>query len=355
MFILKKICSIAAIILSITFANTAKSEIFSDTMKRRRVAIIGLDGTTGNQLHHRVWAQNLAPNLRNLMLTGKFTICESDQDNRCARTHSGHSSGLDYFWLTGPGWASVLTGVDNLRHGVKDNDDKSLRAFSKSTKQFPSLFMRAKMNGLKTAAAGVGAFLTSRKKDKSYFGVTDYECGYQQRGPSVAAEATQSCNLDNRQSFNSTDPNRDNLLTKWFVDRVNDSNFDITMGVYDMIDTVGHANGFDNNDKYLQAITTADVQIGTILNAIKKRADNFNEEWLILLTSDHGGHRLLFWGNHGRMFDEDEVIPFVVAVVGSDQKLSNLKYPVSHMDVHPTVMQWFGLNSSQVDGHIQGL
>lgn len=339
----------------VLFCSLADSQNPTPPTLRRRALIIGLDGTTGNQFNYQVFSQNKAPNLKDMLLKGKFTICESDRDTRCARTHSGPRFNGDYQWLTGPGWASVLTGVDNKRHGVKDNNDASLKAFTRSTRQYPSLFARAKKFGRKTAAAGVGAFLSSRNNNKVYYGVTDYECGFSQSGPAVNFDAETSCNLDYRKSFNSTDPERDNRLTEWMLSKINDPTIDITMGVFDIIDTVGHSNGFDNNDNYLQAISDTDTRIGHILNAIKLRAPLHNEEWLVMLTSDHGGHRIGLWGDHGKNLFADEVVPFAMATYGSEKRLTPLIYPVTHMDIHPTVMYWFKIPSIGVDGHIQGL
>ncbi|MEK6627027.1 MAG: alkaline phosphatase family protein [Bdellovibrionota bacterium] len=321
---------------------------------RRRALIIGLDGTTGNQFNYQVFSQNKAPNLKDMLLKGRFTICESDRDTRCARTHSGPRFHSDYQWKTGPGWAAVLTGVDTQLHKVKDNSDSSLKAFTVSTREHPTLFGRAKKVGLKTAAAGVGSFITSRNNDSLYYGVIDYECGFQALGPDVQFYAESSCNLDHRKSFNNADPNRDNFLTEWMLSKIDDSSIDITMGVYDVIDTVGHSNGFDSNDNYLQAITDTDTQIGHLLNAIRLRAPLHNEEWLVLLTSDHGGHRIALWGDHGDTLFEDEVVPFAIALYGSEKKLKPLIYPVTHMDTNPTIMHWLNIPPINVDGRIQG-
>lgn len=335
-------------------AVTADNLRFS---KKRRALIIGLDGTTGNQLHYRVWKQNKAPFMRELMSQGQYTICENDHDTRCAKTHSGYRYQRDFQWLTGPGWASVVTGADTHHHQIKDNDDESFRVFSSTSKNYPSLFKRAKDHGLKTAAAGVGAFLTSHQDDDLYYGILDYECGFRNHGPAVDPDATETCNLNHRKSLNSDDPARDEKLTSWFQENINDSSVDIIMGVFDLIDSSGHSHGFDNNSRYLQAITTADAQIGRILSTLKIHSVANNEEWLVLLTSDHGGHRIFAWGQHGTILYQDEVIPFVVAAFSPDgpYKLRPLTYPVTHMDTHPTVMQWFDIASPQTDGRSQGL
>ncbi len=323
--------------------------------KKRRALIIGLDGTAGQVLDRRVWRDKKAPALHEIMSTGKYTNCIHDQDDQCARAHSGPLFDVDFYWKTGPGWTSVVTGVDSLRHGVKYNDDKSLRAFSESSKSFPSFFKRAKDAGLKTAAAGVGAFVSGPGKKKPYWGAIDYECGYRDVGPNVDLDAKSSCNLDYRVSFPMQDPDRDAMTAAAVIGYINNSAVDIIMGHFDHIDGTGHDKGFDENKSYLKAISTTDALIDRVMRALKSRAARENEEWLVVVTADHGGHRIALWGDHGRFANRDNAIPFAVSLFGSDTRLGDLKYPVTHMDVHPTVMHWFGISSPQVDGKVQAL
>lgn len=59
------------------------------------------------------------------------------------------------------------------------------------------------------------------------------------------------------------------------------------MWVYlEFTDDMGHMHG--DSPQYYDAIKTADAQIGKIWNAIKEREKNFNEDWLIVITTDHG-------------------------------------------------------------------
>ena len=337
------------------FTQNIFSAMDSSQMLRRRVLILGLDGTTGNQFHQVVWTDNKAPALRNLLSAGIFTHCTHDRDQRCARTHGGHKSGDEYFWLTGPGWASVLTGLNNFRHKVKDNEHESLKAFALTTREFPTFMSTARIHGLKTAAAGVSAFITSYQEDTTLNGIIDYECGALSEGPNVKPNAKKSCNLDYRTSLNAKDANRDIKLTNWYVEQIKKFDSDIIMGVYDKIDSSGHSNGFDSNSSYLKAISATDKLISKVLAAVAESSKDKNEEWLVVLTSDHGGHRILGWGMHGSTENEDEVIPFAISLIGSEKKLKPLRYPVTHMDVFPTVMHWLGISHKKRDGRVQGL
>lgn len=51
-------------------------------------------------------------------------------------------------------------------------------------------------------------------------------------------------------------------------------------------DDMGHR--FGNSEKFYDAIRTADKQVGKIWEAIKVREEKFSEDWVIIVTTDHG-------------------------------------------------------------------
>ena len=59
---------------------------------------------------------------------------------------------------------------------------------------------------------------------------------------------------------------------------------------FDDVDHAGHAHGFSPDvPEYITAIEDVDALLGPILQTIENRPNYANEDWLILLTSDHGG------------------------------------------------------------------
>ena len=323
----------------------------------RRVLIIGLDGTTGSQFHYQTLVQKQAPVFADLMNTGKFTPCLSPMDPKCARAQSGYRTGKDFRWLTGPGWCSVETGVDNTKHQIKDNSDDALSVFATTSKIHPTIQKVLISKGMKTAAGGVAAFMTAKKNGSVHSGSLDYECGADaQHKPLVKFDDKSSCNLTVRQAGDGSDSNRDARLTDFLESQVNDPSIDLVMGVYDQIDAQGHMSGFSSNPHYLQAITTADGQAGKLIRAVENGVSQRHEEWLVIVTSDHGGHNIALWGNHDVVDHDDDQIPFVIKTFGTSTPLRDLTYPVTHMDVHPTVEAWFGLPLTPgLDGHVQGV
>lgn len=51
-------------------------------------------------------------------------------------------------------------------------------------------------------------------------------------------------------------------------------------------DDMGH--GFGNSPEMIDGVKKADVQIGRVWEAIQYREDTFGEDWLIVITTDHG-------------------------------------------------------------------
>jgi predicted AlkP superfamily pyrophosphatase or phosphodiesterase len=61
---------------------------------------------------------------------------------------------------------------------------------------------------------------------------------------------------------------------------------DLSWVYLEYTDDMGHQYG--DSPQFFEAIRTADGQIGKIWNAIRLREKKFNEDWLIVITTDHG-------------------------------------------------------------------
>ncbi len=323
----------------------------------RRALVIGLDGTRGDVLHAALFERELAPALRSLAGGGVFAPCPSPEAPGCARAGRGPREDRGFRWVTGPGWAAVLSGVDAGRHGVRENGHANLARYAETSRRHPSFLKRARDAGLATAAGGVGAFLTSSDRGGIYPGVLDYECGSGEAGPRVRVESRSSCNLTHRLGLDSRDDQRDEKLVDFLRSQVRDPAPAVVMGVLDEIDEAGHRHGFDANPAYLAAIAAADVLVARLVAEVERGVRERGEEWLVLVTADHGGHRrLLGGGAHDSVPGEDDAVPFLVATPGAAARLAPLRPPVRQMDAHPTVLFWLGLPLAPgLDGQVQGV
>ncbi len=65
---------------------------------------------------------------------------------------------------------------------------------------------------------------------------------------------------------------------------------DFAFVYFDQVDLAGHSTGFDpNNPSYMQAIANVDSCVGVLLSVLRSRPDYANEDWVILMMTDHGG------------------------------------------------------------------
>lgn len=80
----------------------------------------------------------------------------------------------------------------------------------------------------------------------------------------------------------------------------------LIVGVYSRPDSVGHSNKFSvKNEKYMEAVAEIDKMVGELTGLISQRLD---EEWLIILTTDHGGS-----GNRHTQGHVEDTITFLAA------------------------------------------
>ena len=74
---------------------------------------------------------------------------------------------------------------------------------------------------------------------------------------------------------------------------------------FDDVDYAGHAYGYSPNiSSYTQAIETADALVGDVMESLTNRPNYANENWLVLVTTDHGG---LGFSHGGSSIEEQNV------------------------------------------------
>ena len=132
---------------------------------------------------------------------------------------------------------------------------------------------------------------------------------------------------------------------------------DATLLMLDCPDHGGHGlldgwgGGFyPYSTSYLNAVHLCDGIIGRCLDAIAKRPTFKDEDWIVVITSDHGGYA----NTHGLFGGHATAIPLIV----SSRHVRNGRIPgTSHnYDVAPTVLAHFGIDVSglDLDGKVAG-
>ncbi|RKT04866.1 type I phosphodiesterase/nucleotide pyrophosphatase [Streptomyces sp. 3211.6] len=269
-----------------------------------KVLVIGLDGVVLD----RVKAAN-APHLKGLMaegLTARSTLYASPM----AATSSG------------PGWSTIATGVWPDQHGVKDNSFTG-----KNFTAHPDFLTRAENANpaLNTYAAADWEPLTS----------TD------QNGPVFSAKADKRLSLTgDRDGYGNEDPK---IATAASAE-LRDGNPDASFVYFGQVDSAGHSYGAASR-QYLDAIGRVDTLVGQLLTAVKARPAYAQENWKILVTTDHGHTDA---GGHGGSTIQERGT-FVIAK-GAGIPAGSVRDDVKLVDVAATALAQVGVPTTGLDG-----
>ena len=200
-----------------------------------KVLIIGIDGTMPSAL-----AVARTPNLDVLRSNG----CHSVRVVSHPVTHSAAS------------WSSMFTGVWGDKHGVNDPGNSFAgNQFS----NYPSFFQR-----IEAANSNLNTLAFAR----------------------WAPMLTAVPEADVKLSFSS-----DAAVTDETCRRLTNSNPDVFWMLLLDVDSAGHASGWGPTvSNYVRAIEVADGRVGQIIGALTNRVSYSNENWLVIVQTDHGEH-----------------------------------------------------------------
>ena len=114
-------------------------------------------------------------------------------------------------------------------------------------------------------------------------------------------------------------------------------NMDVVFVHFDDVDHAGHARGFHPDiPQYIAAIEGVDAYLTPILNAVYEREANNNEDWLIIVSTDHGG---IITGAHGLQDYNTEVTRvFSIFRTKNTNNKGEMTYHPPLVDIVPTIL-----------------
>lgn len=294
--------SIAVTLLAVTNAaphvRAADDAPASPTSAAKKVLIIGIDGCRPDAL-----LVAKAPRLQGLIEAGAF----SDQ------TQTGKDT------VSGPGWSSMLTGVWADKHGVRNNEFRN-----SNYEKYPHFFRR-----LKDAQPGLNLqsivhWAPIHEKIVS------------------AADLTVSVPTDA-------------LVAAGGIKVLSQQNPDVLFLHFDDVDHAGHAKGFHPTvPEYIAAIEKTDEYVGTVLAALEARSTYAQEDWLILVSTDHGGKGT----GHSGGANVPEIRTIFLIVSGPSATPGKIEQPTFIVDVAATAIAHLGVkidDAWEFDGKPAGL
>ncbi|MFF5793091.1 alkaline phosphatase family protein [Paeniglutamicibacter sp. NPDC012692] len=267
-------------------------------VSKKKTLVIGLDGAAAAQINEAN-TPNLAALVKNGMLAKSNLYA-----NPMAPT------------VSGAGWSTIATGVWPDKHKVPDN------SFSNPNyAQYPDYLTRLETARAQSSTLVVGTW--SPIPQKVFGEKTDLRIA----GGNDAGTTAKT------------------------VDYLKNGNPDSTFVHLDEIDGAGHSSG-SSSAAYAKAHTTADAQIGQILAAVDERKAKKSEDWLVVITADHGHTP---GGGHGGS-STGERATFVIAQ-GKGIEAGSVRHDVKISDIAPTVLKHQGVRIEdewQLDGQAVG-
>lgn len=182
--------------------------------------------------------------------------------------HVKYSTHCEVFSTTmsGPSWSTILSGKDQHTHSVFKNSTVEDEEYECDYQTFLSSLCKLNYNVSTIISSWNGINnIVKRSSNKNYFCATFNDDSHND---------TEACNIA--------------------IDILNEEKHDIPDVIFLYLsnaDTAGHTHGFGLHCKgYLDSIIEIDRCIGNVLTTLHTRKNKFaNEDWLIVLTTDHGG------------------------------------------------------------------
>lgn len=303
----------AALLLLVTACGAperpAHEAAVPEVVRTPKVLVIGIDGVRPDVL-----AEVPTPNLDALAAEGAFT------DHAHTRVPS----------VSGPGWSSLLTGVWPAKHGVEDNDFTGKRY-----DLFPDFLTRVEEVRPELGTFAVADWTPLVRADDGMATISDridvkkvldgYELGWEEadaRSVELAEE-----------HLRSADP------AALFVYL---GNPDETSHEHESIGA-----------EYRDAIEVADRHVGRLVSAVRARPSWEREDWLILVSTDHGRRAD---GGHGGDTPEECTIFFIAS--GPSAERGTPPDTVAIVDVAATALTHLGIPLDpgwELDGKAVGL
>ncbi len=283
--------------LSLLLCSACGSD--SGTSKTKHALVIGIDGLRSDALQ-----QVSTPAIDELIADGTVTY----------DAFAGGVLGTPTEQMTwsGAGWSSILTGVWVDKHGVELNvfDDARFD-------EYPHFFARVREE---QPDAYLSSFVTWAPINESILASAEADAEFWGNEPNDSAKG-------------------DIAVTAAVVAHLAAETPNVVFVQLDDVDHQGHVAGFSPTvPEYIQAVETVDTQIGQMVDAVRARLTFDQEDWLILLTTDHGG----MGKGHGPQGDEERTI-FIVVSGGSARRGHTISPGPGHTAVPPTVMTHLGL------------
>lgn len=232
--------------------------------------------------------------------------------------------------VSGPGWSSMLNGVWPAKHGVVDNSFKGERY-----DRYPDFLTR----------------LETVRPDLNTFAVVDWA----PLGRSKKSKPPLSDRIDEKHVLDGSELGwaaADSQSVELAIEALTSSDPDalfVYLGSPDELSHEAHSIG----EEYRHAIAMADHHVARLVDAVRSRPTYAQEDWLILMSTDHGRTAK---GDHGDDTPEERTIFFLAN--GPSATRDAVPDSVYIVDVAVTALAHLGVIADSawgLDGRVVGI
>lgn len=232
---------------------------FENSRKTPKCLFIGWDGCRADAMKYIIKSEDEQVSGKND--TNIYSAISSLKDNGGLYiTYVGGDKGSIQETSTAQGWASALCGrwmKKDWRQGIKWALDENC----------PTAMKSLALKGFKTSFSAIW----QTHFDSTY--IKEIEYAEQNSLPQLFCKFETDIEIHNN-----------------LKERIH-SGDDFIMGIYENPDYNGHGTGFgDENYRYVAGICNLDRFSYELLGEIKSRNTFEEEDWLVIIASDHGGH-----------------------------------------------------------------
>jgi predicted AlkP superfamily pyrophosphatase or phosphodiesterase len=219
---------------------------------------------------------------------------------------------------SGPAWSAMLTGVWHQKHRVLNNEYED-----PDLEHYPHFFHRIRQE---------------KPEMKTY---------------SLATWGPIHSILQEGDATYTSSRTSDALLASEVASILENKEVDVMFVQLDEIDGAGHRHDYSvESKKYLKAIERCDGQVATMLSALERRPTYQDENWLIILSADHGGSDF----GHGKNIPEHTTVFYVAS--GPGVQKGEIDGEVGVVDVAVSALYYLGIMAKpewDLDGRVVGL
>lgn len=285
--------------------NMIDEHINDQNGKTKKVALLGYDGMRADSLATIRSTGILDDNGTDIIHGVNDNLQESgvnyilDNGGKAYLSYCGGEKGKSskQYTSTAPGWAAILTGVWGETSGVKNNGDR-VKPESKTI-----LLKYAQEKNIRSS------FISrwNTHFDDTYLNEVEF------------VKANRNVPLQ----FVKTKTDKEIFDTVISNVTVGDpQEKDIVFCIFEAPDYNGHYTGFSNkNNHYVTSVIASDQYVYDVIKEIESRSTYEQEDWLIILTTDHGG---INKGHGGQSLEERTT--FIITNKTVSSKYFSTKY-----------------------------